>query len=190
MNESDLTLVELANSRMTIVQACNTLGMDIPDQLWGSPKFYCPFGHLFHADGGMGKAFRIYLQTNSAYCFAGCGRFEPVSLIALDKDWTDDRAAEWILDQTNYVPPDYESQWTNLQERATLVNQDALSEALKVACSRFAPDWEDLQLEDRVARTFRKCLEILPKIQTEEQAEKWLTTAKETMRRVLGEEND
>lgn len=187
MKIEEISAVELANERMSIFTACNKLGMDIPDYASVSMKLYCPFGHLFHADGGMSKAFRIYPGTNSAYCFASCGYFTPVRLIAMDKDVSNDEAAEMILLETNYVPPDYTSRWAALTEETTQIDKDALANALKLACERIDPAWEIRQFEEPIAETFQKCLSLLTKVRTEEETSKWLAVTTEVMRKKIGE---
>jgi hypothetical protein len=187
MATEEKSVIELANERMTIVDACNELGMDIYDFSISSLKVYCPFGHLYHSDGGTSKAMRIYPATNSAWCFAGCGYFTPVKLLSLDKGISEEEAAESILETTKYIPPDYESRWEALVTAETPMDTDALSDALKVACARLDPNWEAHQFEDAIATKLRKCLQLLSKVHTEEDATKWLTITKQIMRKALGE---
>lgn len=185
MTTDEPSAIELANERLNIVDACNRLGMNLSDAGFG--KHYCPFGDLFHADGGHGKAFRIYVGTNSAFCFAGCGYFSPVRMIATDKGISEADAAELILELTNYVAPDFQSRWDAMATATPNINTDDLAEALKVACARMNPNWEDLQFEDAVSTKLRQCLQLLVKVTTEEEATKWLSTTKQVMHRVLGE---
>jgi len=186
MVEERINVIALANERMSIIEACNALGMDVFDFSVQSLKVYCPFGHLYHADGGSSKAMRIYPGTNSAWCFAGCGYFTPVKLIAMDRGITEVQAAESILEETNYVAPDYEARWKALTETTVTINTEDLTDALKVACARMAPDWEDRQFEDKVATKLRECLALLARLRTEEDARKWLSVSKQAMRQALG----
>lgn len=186
MATAEKSLIDLANENMTIIQACNLLGMDVNDFSIASLKVWCPFGQLYHSDGGSTKAMRIYPATNSAWCFAGCGYFTPVKLIAMDRGVTDQQAAELILERTNYVAPDYESRWQALVEAQPTIDKDDLAEALKVACARMTPDWEDRQFDEEVAQKLRQCLGLLPKVRSAEDATKWLSTTKKIMERTLG----
>ena len=181
------SLREIANERMTIIQAYNESAEHVPDFEYGSIKIHCPFGHLYHADGGTSKAFKIYPGTNSAWCFAGCGYFTPVKLLAWLKGVEEDEAAEIILDMTNYVAPDIDSRWNALVDTPPSVDTDALADALKVACQRMAKDWEMLQFDEVVSVKLRQCLGLLSKVATDEDATKWLNATKEIMRKVLGE---
>ena len=178
-------LIELANERMGIVQACNHIGMGLPDYLSSSMKVDCPFGSLYHLDGGASRSMRVYAETNSAWCFAGCGYFTPVRLIADDQDLSEEDAAQHILDITNYVPPDFESQWEALMAEVPVVNTASLAEALKVACSRMAAGWEDLQFSSEVSAKLTACFALLPHLRTPEQAQRWLDVSKFVMQSVL-----
>ncbi len=179
--------IQLANERMSIIEACNLLGMDVMDFSISSLKTYCPFGHITHEDGGQSKAFRIYPGTNSAWCFACQVYFTPVKLIAMDKDISEPDAAQWILETTNYIPPDYLSKWEALtREEDSGLDLDSLAEALKVFCARMSPDWDAKQFDDDVSRKLRLCLGLLPKVRTKGDADKWLTTTKQVMSKTLG----
>lgn len=179
-------LIQLANARVTITAACNMIGMNVSDYAAASMKVYCPFGELFHQDGGAERSMRIYPDTNSLYCFAGCGYFSPVKLIATDRGISEEQAADALLTETNYVPPDYESQWAALMGEKPTVNTTDLAEALKVACSRMTPHWETLQFEEPVASKLSQCFDLLRKVVTEEDAGKWMTITKQVMRSTIG----
>lgn len=182
---ADVDLFELANSRMSIIKALNLAGASIGEFSAGSVKTYCPFGHLFHADGGSSKALRVYPGTNSAHCFAGCGYFSPVRLVAKINDTSEVEAAEFILEKTHYVAPDYQSQWDAVVQKADEVDQDGLSEALKVACARMDPQWSSKQFDEAVATALRRCLGLLPKVTTPEEAKTWLSVTKQVMDKTL-----
>lgn len=179
-------LIALANSRMSIVSACNMLGVSVGEFAYGSIKTYCPFGQLWHQDGGSTKAFRVYAATNSCFCFAGCGMFTPVTLLAKARDMTNEESAEWILVHTGYVEPDFQSQWDALTSRPTSVDRDSLTEALKTACAGMDPAWEDRQFDPEIAKRFTACLGLLPKVQSAEDATQWLSVTKTAMSRALG----
>lgn len=182
----DVSIIQLANERMSIIDACNELGMDVFDFSVASLKVHCPFEQISHPDGGQSKAMRIYPGTNSAWCFACQQYFTPVKLISMDKDISELEAASYILDKTNYVAPDYVSRWEALTAQSKELDTDALAEALKVACKRMSPDWEERQFEDAVSSKLRRCLGMLPKLKTQEDASKWLAVSKMAMSQTLG----
>jgi hypothetical protein len=183
MKTEERSDIQIANELYSIVDACNIAGMGTSG---GNAKQWCPFGEIAHSDGGMAKAFRIYEDTNTAHCFACQATWTPVKLVAQVRDVSYESAADYILTLINYVAPDVDSQWAALMSQQQKVNADDLAEALKVACLRMAPDWEVRQFEDLVAHKFRQCLDLLPKIHTEEAANKWLTIAKQAMKQELG----
>jgi hypothetical protein len=176
----------LANERMTIHEACEHIGFSVGSISY-SGKLYCPFGDLFHADGGSSKSFRIYPETNSAHCFAGCGYFNPVKLIGKDKGLSDLQAAEYILTFTKYVPPDIDSQWDAVTSIEETVDTSYLAEALKVYCLRIAPDWEIRQFDPSISTKLRQCLELTAQVHTAQQAKKWLAVTKKVMAHELGD---
>lgn len=177
--------IELANDRVPILQAFRMVGLDVGDVSAVSMKLYCPFGDVYHHDGGSEKSLRIYPETNSAWCFAGCGYFSPVKLVALKRDLSEEEAAEAMLEETGYVAPNYSDQWDALVNETKLADTTSLAEALKVACSRMTPDWEELQFTSSVSSMLARCLALLAKVRTEEDADKWLATTKTAMRREL-----
>lgn len=173
----------IANARMGILPALRRAGTEIGDFSTGSIKVHCPFGFL-HIDGGYDKAMRVYPDTNSAHCFAGCGTFTPVKLLAKIMDISDREAVDVVLEETGYVAPDYASRWASLHAEP-LVDHDGLSEALKVACARLDPTWEARQFEDVVSAALTKCLGLLPKVTTPAEATMWLSTTKQYMTKIL-----
>lgn len=176
--------IQLANSLMGIVRGARFVGTEMPDTP-GNMKLYCPFGHLFHRDGGREKALRIYEATNSAYCFA-CGEYyDAVKFISLYKDLSRDEATEFILDYVGYTPPDIDSQWAEVTKEEEF-NTDSLVDALALACERFDPNWEVLQYEEEIASKFQRCLSLLAKVKSPDDATIWLATTKKIMRNVLG----
>lgn len=175
----------LANERMSITEACNQVGMDMFDNP-GNYKFYCPFGHLYHRDGGLAKAFRVYMDENSAYCFACSMFFTPTKLLSLDKDISEEEAAQFILETTGYVEPDIETRWEAARAPLPLeIDTSGLSAALAIYCRRIEPSWDVLQFEDPQATVFRKCVELTSAVRTEEDVALWLEKTKEAMRKVL-----
>lgn len=175
--------IKLARELMTINEACIEVGMG---DVSGMAKTYCPFGSVFHADGGRSRAFKVYPDTNTAYCFACQKVYDPVSLIATDKDITFRAAAELILEMKAYVSPDYQTRWEALTTEKVEVDTEALQDALRIACSRMVPDWETRQFEDRVATKLTQCLALARKVKNDEDGRKWLDMTKQAMRQALG----
>lgn len=181
-------LIYKANSQVPIVSACKLIGMPEMGYSYGSPKMYCPFGDSSHMDLGATKAFRIYADTNTAYCFA-CGRqYRPVSLIALYNDISEDEAADYLIEFFQINEPSVDEKWAELTaEKPFSVDRADLIDSLKRYCARISPDWEARQFEPEVAADFDKCLALLSLLRTVEDVETWRQAAKTKMRnRLIG----
>lgn len=178
----------IANEKVSIVAACRLIGMDLPEDLgfYGkSLKVHCPFGAIYHSDGGVEAAFRIYPDSNSAYCFACKARFSPAWLAAQAWDQDITTAAESLLEQTGYRPLSYQETWVNLIEDEPAPDVNYLGEAFKVFCSRLTPEWRRLQFEPDVAVSLSRCLSLLDLVRTAEQAKQWLAGCKKVMEATL-----
>lgn len=180
----------LANDRMGIVDAANFIGMDVSSGDFQLAKHFCPFGAVFHSDGGASRAFKFYPDTNSAWCFAGCGYFNPVKIIAMDRSITEPEAAEVILTETGYVEPTVEARWEAATAVVDTVDTDYLTEALKTYCARIEPDWVSRQFDPEVSTVLRKCLELSTLATTSAAAAEWLSKTKTVMHRVLKGQTD
>lgn len=175
--------IKLARELMTIAEACVEVGMGDVSNL---AKTYCPFGQVLHTDGGRSRAFKVYPETNTAYCFACQKVYDPVSLIATERDISYRAAAELILEMKAYVAPDYLTRWDALTKETVDVDHEALQDALKLACSRMVSDWATRQFEDRVASKLSQCLALARKVKNDEDGRKWLDMTKQAMRQALG----
>lgn len=176
--------IGLANRIVPMSFVCKAIGMDNVDYGMSGAKIDCPFATLFHPGGG--KSFRIY-EDATAYCYACGEQFRPVQLYAQVKDIGLDAAAEQLLESFGYTPPSPESRFEEAVANASPIDQHALEDALKTFCARNFEDWEIDQFEDKVARKFRRCVELLPSVRTAEETKTWLSAAKTAMSRVLGE---
>lgn len=172
-----------ANQVVGIEQACVMAGMDYAT---GYGKHYCPFGNLYHADGGMARSFRVYPTSNSAYCFGCSAYYNPTKLMATAKGLTEEEAAEFLLEAVGYVKPDAYSRFEAAATTVARVETSDLAEALKLVCARVCPEWETRQFDDDVAIPFATVLGLLPKVKNDADAAKWLETAKIVMKRALG----
>lgn len=174
--------VAIANREVSITVACRLVDMNVD----GYAKTWCPFGDVTHADGGYDRAFRIYEDTNSAYCFACAEAYRPVSLIARARDISADEAAAVLLEHIGYVPENVDDRLDILlQEEEQPIDQESLASALSVFCSRIAPNWKHMQFDDAVATPYRKCLELLSLVSSPTDAETWLAAAKKKMTATL-----
>lgn len=178
-------MVDVANSRVGIVKACQIIGMDAPDFGAGSVKLYCPFGEMYHTDGGRTRAFKVYPNTNSAWCFACSKFYTPVMLVSQARDVSESDAAEYLLDITGYVAPDSESRWKALMEQTLDFDHAAEREALKLFCARLDPQWPSRQFEPDIAALLTKCFTPLGKVATQDDLQRWRETTRSVMTKAL-----
>ncbi len=181
--------VTVANENVSITMVCRLVGMDIPEDLaYGrNVKVWCPFGDVYHTDGGDEAAMRIYVESNSVYCFAGCGYFTPVSLAAHAWDLTRRAAARELLDRAGIVTAAPASVWQAALPHDEPVDHTLLAEALKTFCRRTVPGWERRQFEPEPAALLTRCLSLLDQVVTDEDARHWLSGCKRAVAARLSE---
>lgn len=156
--------------------------MDLPEGFANgrNMKVFCPFGDLYHSDGGVEAAMRIYPDSNSLYCFAGCGGFGPVSLVAHAWDLTRRAAARELLERTGITGPSRASVWAQ-RELVDPPDRVLLAEALKTFCRRRVVAWSTTQFDPVVAARLSACLALLDHVATDEDAGRWLEVCKAAM---------
>jgi hypothetical protein len=172
------TLVDRANDLISIIGLLRSLDVHVPDiGVTKSYRTYCPFG-ILHPDHGMDKALRIYPETNSAFCFAGCGYFTPVGLAMMAWDLTPAEAAQKLLDDagSSVVPEPYQAPPEPLPDRYSL------EEALRVYARRKYPGWE---ADHHFRETFERCLSLLKMVRVSTQAEEWMLGCKQALDRLV-----
>jgi hypothetical protein len=177
------SVVGIANEKVPITLACRLIGLDLADDIaYGrSLKIHCPFGEIYHVDQGHEAAMRIYPDTNSAFCFAGCGYFSPVWLLAQAWDIDPTQAAVELLERAGIKPVSLAQAWAEASIVDAEPDRTALCEALKMYCRRTVPGWNALQFQPEVARTLARCLTLLDRVRTEDDAQRWLRVCKQVM---------
>ena len=148
-------------------------------------KMRCCFGDFNHSDGGIEASFRIYVETNSAYCFACRKFFTPVYLYAQAKDKRLSQAAQDLLELIGWKPVSQAQRWAESVAPEVAVDLSMLSLALRTYCARICKEWEDYQLIPEVAELFSRCLALLDRVRTPEEADQWLNTCKLVMSKKL-----
>lgn len=191
------SLLTRANEQVPILHVCGLLKMDVPTDiaLGRSARVYCPFGETAHADGGEEPAFRIYPDTNSAWCFAEREYFSPTKLYALHLGIPELEAAGRLLESVGISAVGYRELTADTPMPVDLRVPDrepdlhSLAEALKMYCARECGkadlDWEMLQFEGPVAEKLSRCLNLLSKVTSSTDAAQWLTVTKQAMGAVL-----
>lgn len=172
-----------------ILAACSLIGMDLPPGVaeGRAVKVHCPFGEVHHADGGIEPAMRIYVDSNHVHCFAGCGSFRPIGLVAHAFDITRNTALRELVDRTgNRSLIKYRDVWTETLT-GTPPDTSRLAEALKTFCRRIDHTWAARQFDGPISGQLGKCLSLLDHVKSEQAADLWLDSCKLIMTRVLSD---
>lgn len=181
----------LANEVVSILTVARSIGVETPDfYSGGTAKIYCPFSDLWHSDGGYEQAARIYIDSNSMWCFACSRLYTPTLLYALTHDVTEQEAARILLDEAGYRSLDLVEKWDQIISHEDPIDKYALIESLKLFCNRIADDWETDQFTPAISKVFLRCLELVDKIQTADDARLWLETTKRVMKSTLNEKEE
>lgn len=177
-------VVDLANEQVSIVTVCRLLGVPLTgDEV--RRKVPCPFGQVYHSDGGLSPTMRINVEANTARCFNCEQTFTPVRLYAHALDLSFRVAAARLLDHAGYRPADPAAVWQRTQRFRPAVDKALLADALKTYCRRVCPDWPDRQFDPQVAATLTRCLAILDLVLTAQDVTQWLGACKAVMNTVL-----
>lgn len=180
-------VVDEANEHVSIITVCQMLGVELPDDLSFSRsiKVACPFGALYHSDGGVASAMRVYQETNSAYCFSCSQYFTPVNLTAQALDVDRRSAALNLLDRIGHRPLDPLAVWERARKYEPEPDKSLLADALKTFCRRIDSGWMTRQFEPKVASTLTRCLSILDLVHSPDDVSLWLTRCKRAMTQTL-----
>lgn len=175
--------VVYADEQVAITTACRLIGMRVPEAVdMGRPvKVRCPFGEIYHRDRGAETAFRIYPDSNHAYCFACAQRYGPVRLVSLAWGISARQAAAELLERAGVKPVTLADLWAEVADRSVVPDTTMLAEALKTYCARVAPGWDADQFDPAVAAALSGCLALLDHVSTAADADLWLTRTKQVM---------
>jgi hypothetical protein len=127
-------------------------------------------------------ALRVY--PDHAWCFAGCGRFSAVRLLAVVWEMDFATTAHEMLEKAGYVRPDPMEVFTRTPSPEDPKTDD-LADALRIWCEANCPDWGTRQYDPPTARVLARLLGALRAVRSEEECDLWLARAKEIMGKVL-----
>ena len=180
------TRYQIANDLTTIFSAMRMCDMNVPEFDYGTMKVDCPFDNE--------RAFRVYGESNSAYCFACSKKYTSVGLIAEHRGLAIDDAAELLIEKAEregrWRPPTPEARWEALINQPFVFDRASESEALKLFCSRVAENWRSAQFESQIAVRLTRCLEALEKVGTIDDLNQWRTITRSAMQKALNPEGE
>lgn len=180
------TRYQIANDLTTIFVAMNMCGMAVPEFDYGTMKVDCPFDNE--------RAFRVYGESNSAYCFACSKKYTPVSLIAEHRGVSIEEAATILIEKAEregrWRPPTPEGRWEALVNQPFVFDRASEAEALKLFCARIDKNWGSTQFEPRIAVRLTRCLEALEKVGSTDDLNQWRTITRSAMKKALNPEGE
>lgn len=177
--------ITIANEEISILTVCRLIGMEVGDDYESgrNMKVHCPFTDVYHNSGD--KAFRIYVDNNSGYCFSCATYFTPVTLAAAAWDLDKRSAAIELLERTGHAPLTVDQAWAAAISYVEPPDATLLTEALKTYCRRVDGTWTTRQFDPPVAAMFTRCLALLSQVHTDAEADQWLAGCKIVMARTL-----
>lgn len=174
-SEKVLREIEAAN-RISIIKLLRVLhNIDADEQL--PMKLYCMWGNT-HADGGLERALRTYPETNSAFCFAGCGWQDPVGLARRTWGLRAYRAAQRLNDEYGDPTKTWQERVEANARSTTPADIKAILPAVLHYHLQADPDYGTLSLDPRVlAATEAALVQLDGANPTPDEARAWLGTA-------------
>lgn len=181
--------VAKANEIVAIETVLTMAGVELNEGNRG--KIHCPFGYMYHSDGGLEATVRVYSETNSARCFRCNTSYSPVWLGVMMWGGTSKEVAWKLLELSGFKLPTFEELWTEYTTpKIEIPDTTMLAMALKTYCARVCPSWTIKQFDTDVSSMLSKCLSALNVVLSEEDAEKWLEICKKVMIKVLGDSSE
>lgn len=180
------SVITVANEQVSIVTVLQMLGVSLPDDIGDSRsrKICCPFGAVYHSDGGVSPAMRVYPDTNSVYCFSCSWSFTAVRLAAKAMDVDQTSAARRLLDRIGYQPQQ-SGAWGHALRYEPALDTTLMADALKTYCRRVCAGWATRQFDVPVAAALTRCLTLLDLVTSGAEVGVWLAGCKRVMDRAL-----
>lgn len=135
----------------------------VPMELESAWKTFCPFG-FEHSDFGLEKAFRVYPDSNSSFCFAEHGSMNNVRLLQMHEGISAKKAARKLLVHYGLMDTfDWRKHFQEIAEQRaeqTAISTASLVEALHLALSSH-PAWSHLQFHPDMQEALELRLTVL-----------------------------
>jgi hypothetical protein len=162
--------------------ALESSGVRIPYSEGKSIKGRCPFADVYHLTVDADLSMRVYSDTNSAYCFAGCGSLTPVFIYAKLNDLSYSKAAWSLLGFVGYKPKNLTEQWRELVSYSEPFDKLSYRQAFIEYCNFTFDNWAELQYKGSVAGAVSKLFSVLEVVNTMDDANTWLSVSKAKIR--------
>ena len=168
-----------ADRLVSIEDACRLSGV-LMDSL---NKRYCPFGFL-HSDGGLAPIFKLFTDTNSAYCFRCRKAFTPTTLYAECYNLSYRDAATRLLHHISYSEKSLNQQFH--ENMFPAFDPSCYKEALLVFLKCLS-EWSECQYDSVVLSKLDQCMNALSRVTDHDSGKLWLEASKNALRKVIGD---
>lgn len=154
-----------------------------------SIKARCPYADIYHLTEDAGKSMRVYSDTNTGFCYMGCGVLTPVSVYAKLNGMSYKDAAKFLLEKVGHKLKTFDEKWADAVSDYGPVNLQGYREALDEICFQYSNgDWVSMKYSSSISSSFSQLLSILDKAQSYDDADKWLGVAKQFMIKQIDKE--
>lgn len=182
MIQSDETPVDIANRLVPLRKVLELTNIYVTEFTHGkSVKARCPYADMYHLNEDASKSMRVYSDTNTGFCYMGCGVLTPVSVHARLNDLSFKEAAFELLDLIGHKLKTLEEKWEEAAAPALSFSREGYRDALLERCISRTSNWTVLQYRDSIVASLSVLLEILDKADNDTQADSWLDTATKVM---------
>jgi hypothetical protein len=188
-NES---IVDIANRIVPFRKVLGMTNIYVSEFTYGkSIKARCPFADIYHLTEDAGKSMRVYSDTNTGFCYMGCGVLKPVSVYAKLNGVSYNVAAKFLLETVGHKLKTFDEKWQDAVSEDRPLNLEGYREALDEICFHHSQgQWGSIKYATLVSSSFSQLLSILGKAKSYEEADKWLEVAKKHMFKQIDKEID
>lgn len=147
-----------------------------------SIKARCPYADMYHLTEDAGKSMRVYSDTNTGFCYMGCGVLTPVAVYAKLNGISYRDSAKFLLEKVGHKLKTFEEKWQDALNDRGPVNLEGYREALDELCFQYTRyRWSSLKYTASISSSLSNLLNILDKAQSYDDADRWLEIAKRHM---------
>lgn len=162
------SVVDEADSRVSIVSVLQTLGVDItsPPSPGSNVRVLCPFEEINHSGTLRDRRqMRVY-SDNRAYCHECQCQYTPTKLLAADWGCSRVRAAQQLL---------------GVLEAEVERTAPSRLPVLRINMAAALAVWADSHDVDRMSDAYGAWISMLDRVESDADALEWLTSAKRTL---------
>lgn len=180
MSSYDESIIDTANKIVPLRIVLGMTNIYVSEFTYGkSIKARCPYADIYHLTEDAGKSMRVYSDTNTAFCYMGCGVLTPVSVYAKLNGVSYKESAKFLLEKVGHKLKTFDEKWQDAVAGFEPLNLQGYREALTEMCIFHSEgEWGTLKYAPGVSAAFSKLLTVLDKATSYEDADRWLDKAR------------